>query len=300
MRSTLSTPGPCATKDSNRGLEAVNSLMTGLLGERSFSSDDECPVSVRAAFYHLESGGSRFRARLALHAGSALGLARGDAVAIASAVELLHNASLVHDDLQDLETERRGLPTVARVYGENVAICVGDLFLSAAYAALGHFSHAAMIPQLLALMHARTATVICGQCAELSSTSGVHQIDEYIKIVKEKSGVLLGLPMELAFLGAGKREWLGTVRITAENFGVGYQIVDDIEDFERDTSVERKSPCLNVLGVLMHDGNSGSPLSRAKACAERHFDLAENEAANLPNGSGDFLLFLSKALRDRL
>jgi geranylgeranyl pyrophosphate synthase len=300
MHSTLPPPSPGATKDADTTLEAVNVLMKELLGERSFYGDEEFPVSVRAGFYHLESGGHRIRARLALHVGSALGMARGDAVAIASAVELLHNASLVHDDLQDVETERRGLPTVARVYGGNVAICVGDLFLSAAYAALSHFSHPAMIPQLLALMHARTATVIRGQCAELSSTSGVHRIDEYVQIVKEKSGVLLGLPMELALLGAGKREWLEIARSAAENFGVGYQIVDDIEDFERDTSAERKSACLNVLGVLMHDGSSSAPLSGAKACAERHFDLAEIEAARLPNGSGDFLLALSGNLRERL
>ena len=51
--------------------------------------------------YHLKSGGQRMRARLALHASVALGLSQADAVSIAAAVELLHNASLIHDDLQD-------------------------------------------------------------------------------------------------------------------------------------------------------------------------------------------------------
>ena len=57
--------------------------------------------AVAAALYHLRSGGRRIRARLAIHASLSLGLSSADALALASTVELLHNASLVHDDLQD-------------------------------------------------------------------------------------------------------------------------------------------------------------------------------------------------------
>ena len=61
-----------------------------------------------AASYHLRTGGNRVRAQLALHAGRALGLGVSDAVTLATTCELLHNASLIHDDLQDLDEVRRG------------------------------------------------------------------------------------------------------------------------------------------------------------------------------------------------
>ncbi|MBV5277060.1 polyprenyl synthetase family protein, partial [bacterium] len=70
------------------------------------------PATLRAARYHLEAGGQRVRARLALHACEALGVVGDQSVRLAACVELLHNASLVHDDLQDKEKLRRGLPTV--------------------------------------------------------------------------------------------------------------------------------------------------------------------------------------------
>ena len=66
-------------------------------------------AAAAAAAYHLGAGGRRIRARLALDAGSCLGLSARDAVAIASTCELLHNASLVHDDLQDRDPGRAPL-----------------------------------------------------------------------------------------------------------------------------------------------------------------------------------------------
>ena len=71
-----------------------------------------------------------------MHAGLALGLSEPDVLCLAASAELLHNASLVHDDLQDQDGMRRGAPAVWKKYGSNVAICTGDLMLSAAYAAL--------------------------------------------------------------------------------------------------------------------------------------------------------------------
>jgi geranylgeranyl pyrophosphate synthase len=227
-------------------------------------------------------------------------MAPRDAVAIASAVELLHNASLVHDDLQDGETERRGLPTVARVYGDSIALCVGDLCLSSAYAALAQFENPSLVPKLLKLMHKRTAAVIRGQCAEFATGDAISQVTDYVKIVREKSGVLLSLPLELALLGSGRAEWLGNARSAAENFGIAYQIVDDIQDYERDSANDRARPCLNILDVLMRGGHSENSIRVATECAMWHFDLCARDAASLPHGSGNNLLALIESLRNQL
>jgi geranylgeranyl pyrophosphate synthase len=83
-------------------LVAVERLMVALVRVSAGSGGPAGePATLRAARYHLEAGGQRVRARLALHACEALGVAGDQAVRLAACVELLHNASLVHDDLQD-------------------------------------------------------------------------------------------------------------------------------------------------------------------------------------------------------
>ena len=122
----------------------------------------------QAALYHLSSGGSRVRAKLALQSANALGLGVKTSLAIASACELLHNASLVHDDLQDGDAYRRGDIAVWKKFGTNAAICLGDMMVSAAYAALCSAQNE-KLPALVMHMHQRVSDVIKGQHADLET-----------------------------------------------------------------------------------------------------------------------------------
>ncbi|NBY23798.1 MAG: polyprenyl synthetase, partial [Gammaproteobacteria bacterium] len=88
-----------------------------------FSSSLVCQASLK----HLRSGGGRSRALLSHHIGESLGLATKDAMALGAAVELLHNASLVHDDIHDKSVTRRGRPNIRAIYGDDLAILVGDI-----------------------------------------------------------------------------------------------------------------------------------------------------------------------------
>ena len=90
---------------------------------------------VDAARYHFSAGGARVRAQLGLDAASALNLSAQASMACAVAPELLHNASLIHDDLQDGDAMRRDTPAVWSRYGKGTAISAGDLLISAAYMA---------------------------------------------------------------------------------------------------------------------------------------------------------------------
>jgi geranylgeranyl pyrophosphate synthase len=217
-------------------------------------------------------------------------------VVIASAVELLHNASLVHDDLQDRAMLRRGTETVWAAYGANLAVCTGDLLLSAAYAALASFSNSMVVPELMGLLHARTSQAIHGQCEDLSTEVRLIDLAAYERMVAGKSGALLRLPLELVFLGSGHREWLGRARQAAETFGLGYQIVDDLEDAEADA--ERFGDWPNILHVLRAKGNNA--WTAARALGMQKLEEAEELAASLPNQSGALLQDLSRALRERL
>ena len=253
----------------------------------------------RAAAYHLASGGQRVRARLALSSGKALGLTDADAVSIASCVELLHNASLVHDDLQDREQYRRGVETVCAAYGNHIAICTGDLLLSAAYAALAHFSNPRLLPRLMALVHERTSVVISGQCAELVPTGNVgSDMALYERIAAEKSGSLLSLPVKLALAGSENCEWIGEACHAAEHFAIGYQIVDDMEDVGEDEGPH----AVNAVLVLKasEQGDLGRARAKAREYGLSHLDQAISRSGGLPDGSGALLQELAQKLRDSL
>jgi len=301
----MNIPSPIACgpppEASEGSLGEVEELMLRLTRGEECEGEELVPATVRAATGHLVSGGHRVRARLALHAGAALRLPASDSVALAATAELLHNASLVHDDLQDREELRRGTQTVWAAYGDEVAVCTGDLLLSAAYGALAAVRDSRLLPELIALVHARTALVIRGQCSELSAR--LQQIDDmavYEKIVVGKSGALLSLPLELAFAASDKREWMGEARRAAEAFGISYQIVDDMEDIESDAGGDAGPRAVNALLVLQAAGHGPNARAVARKIGLRHLRTAVEAADRLPNGSGAFLRELTLALAQRL
>ena len=255
------------------------------------------PATLRAARYHLEAGGQRVRARLALHACEALGVVGDQAVRLAACVELLHNASLVHDDLQDKEKLRRGLPTVCAAFGPDVALCTGDLLLSAAYGALADLPDPAPLPALLRCVHARTAQVIQGQCSELATKDcALAEVARYEEIVVGKSGVLLSLPLELAFLAAGQESWLPRIRAAAHAFGIGYQMVDDLEDVQGDAAQHS----LNIVLLLAAGRSPELAADQARQLARGHLEAAIGHADALPNKAGSLLTEFAFALVKRV
>ncbi|MBC7455525.1 MAG: polyprenyl synthetase family protein [Massilia sp.] len=255
-----------------------------------------------ATAYHLRSGGQRVRARLAIHAGLSLQLAQGDIVALASCAELLHNASLIHDDLQDRDMLRHGVASVWSAFGDNTAICAGDLMLAAAYGALGEFSQAARLPALLKLTLERTARAIGGQCVDLAGPAR-NDMASYEAMAMAKSGALLSLPTELALLAAGRLDALAGAKRAAESFAVGYQIVDDIDDIDIDSEPLKRARSFNIVLLLQAGGHAGGQAgARAAAVrlAQQHFERAATAAGALPDASGDLLTALVWRLAQRL
>ena len=127
---------------------------------------------------------------------------------MAAVCELLHNASLIHDDIQDKDTIRRDIESVWKKFGINVALCTGDFLLSAAYGVLANFSDVKLIPQLITTIHQRTYSVIAGQCADVSyQHQQLCSVSAYQKIAMAKSGALLSLPIELALLASYNSEF---------------------------------------------------------------------------------------------
>jgi len=208
-------------------LPKVEALMLRLIDERGGGS--LAPM----AREHLESGGKRLRARLALAATAALGGAMPDAVAWAAAAELLHNATLVHDDLQDGDRLRRGRPTVWDRHGVAQAINVGDLLFLLPFAALAEVPTTAAIRGLLMNVVTTCGTaVIAGQAAELVQTARLDTSrDSYRRTAAAKTSGLFELPVRgAALIGGSTEEAAVSIARPFAELGVLFQIQDDILD----------------------------------------------------------------------
>lgn len=286
-------------------LDMVETRMIASVSAKTTRVSLKSTSALDAAGYHLRAGGQRVRARLALHAGLALGISSADAVTIATTVELLHNASLVHDDIQDRDSVRRGHQAVWARFGINTAICTGDLLLSAAYAALCKLEDSRALPAMVLLVHERTATAIDGQCADLMASAEIESdiasaITRYQQIAVGKSGALLCLPIELALLASGQDRYLPDARRAVEAFSIGYQIVDDLNDVQNDTGADAGSSAFNIVAIYQASGCADQSIDNAKQIGQQHLETAIESAARLPCEAGAALIDYACNLRQLL
>jgi geranylgeranyl pyrophosphate synthase len=246
----------------------------------------------RAALYHLNAGGGRFRARLAIDSGLALKLPPAQIVSAASAVELVHNASLVHDDLQDRDRKRRNATAVWAAFGDSVAVCAGDLMLSAAYAALAATGPSAA--SLIELLHRRVTRLIRGQDADLAGAASLD-LAGYESIAASKSGPLLALPLEFGLILAGHREACELAAECGRQFSLGYQMFDDL----RDLADDQGKGALNAVLVLSALGEPESETS-VRRLALDHFEMAARLTSRLPARCGRLLAAKARQLSGSL
>lgn len=201
---------------------------------RRFFAADCFPVLGPMVVDHLATGGKRLRARLAYEASLALGCGvSAHAAAWAAACEIMHNATLVHDDLQDGDTTRRGAPTVWATHGAAQAINAGDLMLLAPMQLL-HQSDIdrPTVGRLIEVMVQGMLEVIEGQAQECAMTAqGMGSIDGYTRMVRGKTAALFALPVRGAALLAGL-EAAQAERLAAAFMPLGelFQMQDDVLD----------------------------------------------------------------------
>lgn len=257
-------------------------------------------VLSKAVAYHFAGSGRLVRARLCIETGLKLHLPEDDIVALAQVVECLHNASLIHDDIQDGDTERRGRPSLWQAFDENIALCTGDFLLSAAYQALQGITRPQQLPALIGAIHRRTSLAIQGQIEDLQYSQHPHSsLYTYLATIQRKSGALLYLPFELCFLAADLPEVLPLAEQACMDFAIGYQMVDDIQDEAQDLPTDGSSPSLNILSVLPHSADADRR-QHAYALCQQHLQAAQQAAQQLPFATGALLASLCDELRTKL
>ena len=255
-------------------------------------------LSFEAARYHLNCGGKRIRAKIAIEAANALGLSEQNSLIIAAVSELLHNASLIHDDLQDGDMYRRDNQAVWAKFGKDIALCTGDLFISAAYAAVAQMSNTKLIPLMINTIHCETTAAIRGQCYDVNhKINPVNSLHCYQQVAIAKSGALLSLPLQLALIASKYNKFLDSAKKATESFAIAYQIADDLSDLQNDMATTNKPSVLNIIFVLQAAGHTHDVSNQAKQIALQEANKSIDLAQQLPHQSGRFLADLALKLK---
>ena len=211
-------------------------------------------------WYHLDTGGKRLRPVITLLAAEALGSDPEIALPFATGVELLHNATLMHDDYQDGDEVRRSQPTIWVKYGWEQAINAGDgLYFSGLQLVAKTAIPDHDLRRLTAMTSARLLQVIEGQVNEFRLKGETRPPEaRYIDVIRGKTAGLFSLPLEGAGICAGlPDDEVRTLAATGDAMGLLFQVQDDLLDLignkgrdQAGTDIAEGKPSLPVVYAL--------------------------------------------------
>jgi octaprenyl-diphosphate synthase len=203
--------------------------------------------------YALGGRGKRLRPLVALLTGGATGKIGSGHVDLAVVIELIHIATLVHDDIMDEAERRRGLPTVNARWGNALSVLLGDCLFAQALTLSTNFDNADVSRAL-----AQAARDVCsGEIIQTQRRFDLHlAIDEYRRIVEMKTGSLFSVAGELgAVLNGGDPAISRAMKDYGMKIGTAYQIYDDCVDIAGNESVIGKT-----LGTDLRKGKLTLPV----------------------------------------
>lgn len=178
--------------------------------------------------YALEAGGKRLRPVLVLMTVDAFGGRADEAMRPALGMELFHNFTLLHDDVMDNSATRRNRPSVYSKYGANAAILSGDTMLGLAQELICRVPDAAL-RRVMDVFNRMAIEVYEGQALDMEfETRNDVTPDEYVEMIRLKTGALLGACAEIGGILAGCDEKVcAKLHAYGENLGIAFQIEDD-------------------------------------------------------------------------
>jgi octaprenyl-diphosphate synthase len=216
--------------------------------------------------YAIESNGKRLRPALALLAGGATGNIGPSHFDLAVVVELIHAATLVHDDILDGADKRRGQPTANAKWGNAISVLLGDCLFAHALKLSTSFQDGEVGRRI-----AHAASEVCsGEIIQTQRRFDLKlSVPDYYKIIEMKTAALFAASCELgAFINGAAPEVISALRTFGMRLGTAYQIYDDCLDLAGDEAVAGKT-----LGSDLRKGKLTLPvlhLLQISDSAERH------------------------------
>ena len=204
--------------------------------------------------YHLRTGGKRLRAMLTLGSARLCGYQKGSRdVNLAACVELIHAATLMHDDVIDNSEVRRGKKTLNKIWGNQSSILVGDYLLSRCFEMMVEDGNL----EVLKLLSSTSAEISQGEVLQLQHKGEVDMLEEtYLKIISAKTASLFAASTKVGSILANKDNKIkDALNFYGKNLGLTFQIADDTLDYNSDLKFFGKE-----LGNDFYEGKVTLPI----------------------------------------
>jgi octaprenyl-diphosphate synthase len=186
--------------------------------------------------YHIETGGKRLRALLTLGAAKLCGYTKGGRdINLAACVEMIHGATLMHDDVIDVGNVRRGKKTLNLIWGNHSSILVGDYLLSRCFEMMVEDGNL----EVLKLLSSTSSKIAQGEVLQLQHKGEIDMLEEtYLKIITAKTAELFSAATKVgAILSNQKAKEKEALEFYGKNLGLTFQIADDTLDYNSDLKI---------------------------------------------------------------
>ena len=196
----------------------------------------EIDLVQKMSAYHLKSGGKRLRALLTLGSAKLCGYIKGGRdIKLAACVELIHGASLFHEDVIDNGLLRRGKNTTNSIWGNHSSILTGDYLLSRCFEMMVEDENL----EILRLLSSTSAKIAQGEILQLQHKSEIDMLEEtYLKIISSKTAALFSAATKVgAILGERNNKEKEALEFYGKNLGFTFQIADDTLDYNSEINV---------------------------------------------------------------
>lgn len=215
-----------------------------------------------AASHLIVNGGKRLRPYLVIKSCQILGGKKSNAMPAASAVEMVHNFTLVHDDIMDNDDVRHGVPTVHKKFGMPIAILAGDVLFSKAYHVISGSNLPAESAIHIVTRLAKACVDVCeGQLLDIkmADEKKIPTQSQYVTMIKKKTAALFEVSCSMgAICATSDSKDISNLASFGRNLGIAFQITDDLIGVMGDPKVTKKP-----VGNDLREGKKSLPILMA-------------------------------------
>ena|SRR3990167_8605657 len=249
--------------------------------------ESSIPLTKDILEYVLSCGGKRIRPMVLLLSAKALAPKTQQHIDLAAVIELIHTATLLHDDVVDRSTLRRGHKTAHTIWGSDASVLVGDFLYSRAFQIVVELNH----PDILSIFAKSTHFIAEGEIMQLVNCNNPDTTEDfYFEIIRRKTAKLFEIAAELgATVASDDKKQISALQTYGHHLGLAYQLIDDAMDYKQSAEETGK--------------NVGQDIAAGKPTLPLIFAMRQSKAADLgilreaiETGSSDHLKRILKII----